>query len=173
MGYEFEHFTPNKNNDKGEINDKKNDGNNKKSEARLYRDMLGLSSTQTWKIYDDEISKDHIADNDKIDRFKSPLLFKPIFNNEGEYIVYIFPSEIPAQYKEAEFRISSKKLRRSFNMKTPSDFDTVDFLCYITDEDIKKWVISKLTGILNNASNGKSKLIAESLLTIYKNIEFV
>lgn len=172
--YEFEHFTPNKFNDKGEIKDKKDDGDNKKSEARLYRDMLGLSSTQTWKSYDDEITKDHVADNDnnKIDRFKSPLLFKPIFT-KGEYVVYIIPSEIPAQYKEAKFRISSKKERKSFEMETPSDFDTVDFLSYITDEGIKKWVISILTGILNNASNGKSKLIAKSLLAIYKNIEFV
>lgn len=176
--YEFEHFTPNRQRDKGEQANLKDDGDFSKGTARLYRDMLGLSSVQTWKSYDsDVITKDHVANRpeDKIDRFKSPLLIKPIFKN-GTFEVYLIPSSIPELYLNAEFAISSKNKRHSFNMKTPAAFDVDDFLQFITCEELVKFVKKKLDDIIYKAEQehkGKAKKIAKTLLSIFNNIEYV
>lgn len=166
--YKFRHFNPNKDNDRGETRDNNTDGNNKEQIARLYRDMLGLSSAQQWGSYNDEITKEHVADEDekKIERFKSPLVFKPIIKG-GKAIVYIFPTDIPEQYKGAEFQISSSQRRENFIMKAPESFDIIDFLCYITDDGIKKWIIDQLENMDTNSP------IVKTLLVIYNNIKFV
>lgn len=166
--YKFGHFNPNRNNDRGETRDNNTDGNNKEHIARLYRDMLGLSSAQQWGSYDDEITKEHIVEDDKnkIERFKSPLVFKPIIKGE-KAIVYIFPTDIPEQYKGAEFRISSSQRHDSFIMKAPESFDIIDFLCYITDDGIKKWIIDQLEKM------GTNRPIVKTLLVIYNKIKFV
>ena len=108
-------FYPNRASDKGEISDLKYDGTiniiNKK--ARLYRDMLGLSSLQEWRKYGDTITKENIPESNKkediIDRFKSPLLIKPLYNN-GRFDIYLLPMTIPDKYKNAVFEIRSKIL---------------------------------------------------------------
>lgn len=176
--YEFEHFTPDKQSDKGEQANMKDDGDFSKGNARLYRDMLGLSSVQTWKSYDSDIViKEHITNRteNKIDRFKSPLLIKPIFKN-GMFDVYLIPSSIPEAYLNAEFAISSSNKRRNFNMRTPSAFDVDDFLQFITCEELIKFVNKRLDAIINKAERehrSKAKRIAKTLLSIFNNIEYV
>lgn len=175
--YEFEHFSPNRNNDKGEKSDMSADGENRKEIARLYRDMLGLSSQQAWKSYNDVISKEYVptTENDKIERFKSPILIKPVFNNGG-FDVYLIPSSIPERYIGAEFRISSKTCRNSFTMNTPSEFDVCDFLRFITDEGIVESMRETLTDIISLAERNrknKTKKIAKTILSIYNNIRYV
>lgn len=175
--YEFQHFTPNKHTDKGEMSDMAEDGNNRKEIARLYRDMLGLSSPQTWKSYDDVITKEHVSERteDEIERFRSPILIKPIFNN-GSFDVYLIPLSIPALYKDADFRISSKARRSSFIMKTPSEFDVCDFLRFITDEGIVESMRETLNKIIRQAEQNrknKTKKIARTILSIFNNIRYV
>lgn len=176
--YQFEHFTPNKQHDKGELANLKDDGEYRRDLAKLYRDMLGLSSSQVWKSYDNDIiTKDHVTDspNNKIDRFKSPILIKPIYKN-GVFDVYLIPTSIPTTYLNAEFSISSKNRRDSFNMKTPATFDVNDFLQVITCDGIIEFMSKKLNAIIDMAERehkGKAKKIAKTLLSIYKNIEYV
>ena len=176
--YEFRHFTPNRENDRGEQADMKNDGNHSKDIARLYRDMLGLSSVQTWRKYDnDVITKDHVTDcpNNKIDRFKSPILIKPIYHN-GKFDVLLIPSIIPNAYLNADFTISSNNRRQSFQMRTPTSFDTDDFLQYITDDNVVEFIVGEINEILYNAEQerrSKAKKIAKTLLSIFNNIKYV
>ena len=171
--YKFRHFTPNIDNDKGEKVDKKNDGENKENIARLYRDMLGLSSSQTWMSYNkDTISKENecLDEDSAIERFKSPLLFKPIYEN-NKFHVLIIPTPIPNNYLNAIFKISSSNVGQSFEMRTPNQFDTKDFLSFITDENITNWVIKQLKKI--ESDKKRTKQIKNTLISIYSNINYI
>ena len=53
------------------------------SSAKLYRDMLGLSTTQEWMKYGATINKS-ITD---VERFKSPLLIKPLYNEDTGWLI--------------------------------------------------------------------------------------
>lgn len=176
--YEFEHFTYNKETDKGELSDFKTDGENKKEIARLYRDMLGLSSSQTWNSYArDIITKEHkpVTPEDGIDRFKSPILFKPIFHN-GAYDVYLIPSIIPNSYLGTTFDISSKNKGSHFTMETPKEFDVNDFLQFITCQETYDLMSKRLNKIIEAAERerrGKAKRIAQTLLSIYNSLSYV
>lgn len=176
--YEFKHFTPERNRDKGELADLEVDGENKKSIARLYRDMLGLASSQTWFSYSrDVITKEHLSEHsgDTIDRFKSPILIKPIYRN-GEFEVLLIPSEIPTSYLDAPFDISSKNNRSHFVMKTPRSFDVCDFLQFVTCQETYDMMTERLNDIILKAEmerKGKAKKIAKTLLNIYNNFVYV
>jgi len=108
----------------------------------LFRDLLGLSSDQDWmnygtekidreggpvtdrngnKVYgSDTLSKKSI--NGEIDRFKSPIVFKPVRReNTDVFDVYIATEEIPSAYFNQQFEITSKKWRGKHSiMKIPS-----------------------------------------------------
>ena len=176
--YAFQHFTPDRQRDRGERSDMRGDGENSRENARLYRDMLGLSSVQTWRAYDnDVITKEHnpINPENKIDRFKSPLLIKPLFR-DGQFEVYLIPSPIPTPYLNAEFNISSQRRHQSFCMRTPSRFDVSDLLQFITCEDFADFIKENLTEISNRAERehkNAARKIAKTLLAIYNNIEYV
>lgn len=176
--YEFRHFTPNKNQDKGELSDFDADGLNKKEISRLYRDMLGLSSSQTWNSYSkDVITKEHLAapSEDTIERFKSPILIKPVLRN-GQYEVFLIPSPVPAPYLNATFDISSKNNRSHFAMKTPKQFDVSDFLQFVTCQETYDMITGRLDEIIQDAERerkGKAKKIAKTLLSIFNSLGYV
>lgn len=169
--HKFQHFSPNKDNDKGEKYESKNYGDNKETEARLYRDCLGLSSSQEWKKYSDTITKEFIPSHgeDSIDRFKSPILIKPIYEN-GCYSVYLIPSAIPAKYLNSEFIIRSRVKGKSFQMKTPNEFDTNDYVQYFCDTDIRNWVIKNLNSI---KATGAGEKIQKTLISIYETLKYI
>ena len=167
----FRHFTPNRYNDQGEKFEQNRYGDNKASIARLYRDCLGLSSSQEWMKYKDTITKEYIpsSNEDIIDRFKSPILIKPIIES-NKYVIYLIPSNIPDQYLNAEFRIKSRKSSEKLTMKTPHKFDTRDYLQYVTNNGIRKWVIEKIDDI---DATGKGERIKRAVTSIYRNIKYV
>ena len=176
--YEFRHFTPDRNHDKGELADMKVDGENKKDISRLYRDMLGLASSQTWYSYNkDIITKEHVTDDSEqmVDRFKSPILIKPIYKN-GVFEVLLIPSLIPDSYLNATFDISSKVNHSHFTMKTPKEFDVWDFLQFVTCQETYDMMTEKLKDIIDKAEQermGKAKKIAKTLLSIYNSLGYV
>jgi hypothetical protein len=176
--YEFRHFTPDKLQDKGELADMKADGQNKKEKSRLYRDMLGLSSSQTWNSYSkDVITKEHMPapSEDQIERFKSPILIKPIVQN-GSYDVYLIPSKVPTAYLNTTFDISSKNNRSHFTMKTPKEFDVCDFLQFVTCQETYDMMTKRLNEIIEDAERerkGKAIRIAKTLLSIYNSLGYV
>lgn len=75
-----------------------------KGTPMLYRDMLGLSSEQSWLSYKAKVTK--TSKNGAIDRFKSPITFKPFQSPKG-WDVYIIPQAIPAEMKNTAFVIES------------------------------------------------------------------
>lgn len=72
----------------------------------LFREALGLSGVQSWRAYNDQITIESRFENGKIDRFKSPLIYRPVPVGEGKYIVYIYLTPIDPQYQKASFKIS-------------------------------------------------------------------
>lgn len=110
-----------------------------KGEPRLYRDMLGLSSEQSWYSYKASVSKS--AKNGQIDRFKSPITFKPYRKGSG-WIVYIIPGVIPQEMKNASFVIESKGKKTT--LVTP-EFDLNDYFKFAfsyfnTDNTVEDYV---------------------------------
>jgi hypothetical protein len=94
----------------------------------LFKDMLGLSSTENWRSpYRLSIKKESI--NNEIDRFKSPILFKPIRSNDNSFTVFFKGTEIPNNYLDKRFRIRAKE-KNHLELKTYPDFDIDEFLDY-------------------------------------------
>lgn len=126
------HPTNNGNFDKGEIFERKYTYN--QQDARLYRDMLGLSSSQSWQKYNGAlISKE----NSNIERFKSPLLIKPfitlVTDEKVEFIVLIIPSIIPDIYYNQVFAIKKDGNNETvLELKTPEkeEFSIEKFLMF-------------------------------------------
>ena len=119
------------------------------SNARLYRDMLGLSSSQSWQKYNAVISKE----NKDIERLESPLLLKPFVAKEtGENVVFIVllvPYAIPENYFDQTFTIKKNgDDSDALPLKTPSKekFNLVEFLRYslCKDEDGYKEALRQL-----------------------------
>lgn len=123
--------------------------------ALLYRDILGLSTSQEWMKYGATI----IKENPEIERFKSPILIKPLCDFErNRYVVFIIPLEvdkdylgksvnISIKYKEREPKqneteeekqrreaLMAKRKRRNqqpMTLDIPKDFVIADYLEYI------------------------------------------
>jgi len=156
------------------------------SNARLYRDMLGLSSSQSWMFYGATISKEDNATNKEIDRFKSPILFKPLFDEiKMKYVVYIIPMPICEEIKDKEFKISVnyKEDRRAsrnitpMTIKTPSVFDVADYLKFVFEGEGRR-IAERQINAMPNKIKRKNKqtnkieeidnMMKKSLKSIYK-----
>lgn len=121
----------------------------------LFRDLMGLSTEQDWMNYGkmkkdkngnsilnkgqvsygtDLITKSAL--NGEIDRFKSPITFKPIKReNVDIYDVYLIPNSIPSDFLNKTFTVSSSTSNaRNLNMTTPAEFILDDYLdfCFKT-----------------------------------------
>lgn len=170
--------------DKGETNDFLVDSNTgvdsfPNSKTRLYRDMLGLSSTQSWMFYGATISKEENADKKEIERFKSPILLKPLYDeNTQEYIVYIIPMPICDGIKDKEFKITIKysegrQANRNITpmpIKTPSVFDVADYLKYVFEGEGKNIVETQIKAMpdeFDKFGKKKTETIKEKLKRIY------
>lgn len=116
-----------------------------KKDNLLFRDLMGLSTEQDWMNYGEQktdrngrkidnafkpdvISK--VSADNTIDRFKSPITFKPIKRKDKEiFDVYIVKNEIPERYLGHTFTVKSKtSTSGNLNMNTPSNFSLDDYL---------------------------------------------
>jgi hypothetical protein len=100
----------------------------------IFKDLFGLSTSESWGSYGFTIEKKHsrrdnnscqtINDNDpfKISRFKSPLFFK-IINKSDQHAVYFKVNPIPSNYGGEWFSIYKG---RSFSLCLPV-YDQFDF----------------------------------------------
>ena len=97
----------------------------------LVRDLFGLSSDELWLSYRTSISKKH----NEIDRFKSPIIFKPIFDEaKGKYITYFKATPIPHEYLNQSFQIKSKK-GGFIKLSTPPEFEFDAYFNFIFDRN--------------------------------------
>lgn len=110
-------------------------------EKKIVRDLLGLSTEQTWKDYPG--SKDGASivkfntnekgetksENETINRFASPILFKPVWDGRNnKYIVYFKASPIPPEYLNSWFAIEANGTRMDETLPMWSDFKIDQFL---------------------------------------------
>lgn len=92
--------------------------NGYKNNRWLFRDALGLASSQEWKDYNDTLniageSKDADGRNIPVKRFQSPILYRPVPNGDGSFTVYIYLKPIPETYRNADFTITDKPGRNN------------------------------------------------------------
>ncbi len=119
-------------------------------ERHLWRDLLGLSSTESasyWKI-----NKSIDLKDSKINRFKSPLIFKPIKIAEKQYRVFFgVPPYIQYQFENGatingESEILDKIFKVDFKgtsglkLKYPVKFNYSEFLQYAISTYNSNWV---------------------------------
>lgn len=109
-----------------------------KGTPMLYRDMLGLSSTQSWFSYNATVTKK--AKDSSIDRFKSPITFKP-FQRNNRWEVYIIPHPIPKEMRNTAFVVESGN--RTSTLISP-DFNLEHYLefafGYFQNNDIEDYI---------------------------------
>lgn len=96
----------------------------------MFRDLLGLASIETgWRDeYETAISKKDIRN--EVSRFKSPILFKPLFIN-GQWYIFLLHREIPLQFKNTVFKVGGKGLSASLRMKPYDGFSMSDYMNYL------------------------------------------
>ena len=117
----------------------------------LLKDLLGLSSNESWKSYDDVITKTEAALVDEkyvkikqesklnIARIKSPLLFKIFKTRERYHIFIIIDKEmekvITEQVLGKTFILGSTETGAEFPLSFPKSFSLSDFFAYILKGD--------------------------------------
>ena len=113
---------------------------------KLFKDLLGLSSEESWYSYRSNISKvqarqdrgrwveESKKENIVFERFKSPILFKPILRANDTIRVYVFLDQ-----KSLDEAISINKdfiiknEREQFHLSFPDSFSLNDFFNFILD----------------------------------------
>lgn len=96
--------------------------------AYLIKDLLGLSVMEKWHKQGFTITKTHI--NGEIERFQSPIFFKPIRKSQNKFIVYFEGRDIPKQFLDQAFNIK-KDGSGDLQLKTPKNFNIDDFMKYV------------------------------------------
>lgn len=86
----------------------------------LFRDYLGLSTVETWKIpYNKTITKK----SNQVSRFKSPILFKPLFI-DNKWFVFLLHRDIPKGFMNDNliFRVSDANIKYKGNLDTEAPY---------------------------------------------------
>lgn len=105
----------------------------KQLEAYLFRDYLGLSTVESWmKPYNSEIKK---TCNRDIVRFKSPLLFKPVYLS-GKWYIFLLHKEIPEEFKQARVTVKDNK-NHSANLTPFPQFSMADYLNFLFNKNMQ------------------------------------
>ena len=109
----------------------------------LIRDLLGLSTEQSWLSYkNDTITKasvDKIKSEPIYARFMSPINFKPIRLSDG-FRVYIGATEFPEELLGKSFAINSKNnpSLNPFFLTFPNSFNIQEYLNFVFEEKNSK-----------------------------------
>ena len=107
----------------------------------LYRDALGLSTSQCWRAYDDTIKTSLQDDPAAGVRFKSPIDYHPVPDGQGGFIVYITLHQIPDELRAESFRISDSRKDDDVddleNMRIAERFSLTEYFQYILDNHKK------------------------------------
>jgi hypothetical protein len=117
-----------------------------KDEFKLTKDLLGLAAEETWKSYNSKIEKIQAKkmytswiEVNKEDRtfirFKSPILIKPILNeNNTKYTIHFILNQksINSALKVNKDFIIKDKFK-SFKIEFPESFSLIDYFDFISD----------------------------------------
>lgn len=132
-------------------------------DKKLMKDLLGLSKEESWKSYRITISKEA----EGIDRFKSPIFFKPIQTEENKYTIFFKGLKINENFLGREFTI---KNNGSGNLKlnTLDKFDLDEFFEFIFSDKIFNKVFA--TGNNKYVEQKYQNRYFNELKTIFKEI---
>ena len=149
------------------LNDKLNEQKNKHNNSdilvsegaeKIVRDLLGLSTSQSWRSYGINVIKEG-----EIKRFKSPIMFKFIKNGDG-YDVYFWNEkrneEKLKDFCGKTFRINAGRCNFELDV---ADFDLDHFLNWLYNG--KKTILSKLS---DDVEAKEYKIIDEILNNLKK-----
>lgn len=107
------------------------------------KDLLGLSTLEQWKLPDHRgrytrstmIKKESVSN--EIDRFQSPITFKPVKVNNG-YQVYVLLREIPKDFLNTAIKFSNN--RDDFTIPVWKDFSIRRFLDFVLNYDVDRLI---------------------------------
>lgn len=104
--------------------------------AYMTKELLGLSTREDWKFYNETVITRENSDK-QIQRFSSPILFKPIKGNKGSYTIYFTYKRIHDDMFNATFNISSNKLDDPIQLVTPGKevFSMSKYFDFLFDYD--------------------------------------
>jgi len=105
---------------------------------RLMRDLFGLSSTQNWMSYNATIEKNDPTK--EVERFKSPIIFKPIIEGKSMRIYFWADNSVEAILNR-EFVVNFDR-KRGLKLKTPIEFNFNDFFDFAFNLDLSKYIDS-------------------------------
>lgn len=115
-----------------------------------FKDIFGLSNSEQWKSYGKTIIKKNaenksttinfsdksIKSSDFVERFASPLFFKPIQSGKNEFKIYVSYNELPNTYKGQKFIVynNTKGTNPKLCLQIPTNFTFKDFFDFIFDK---------------------------------------
>jgi len=121
---------------------------------KIIKDLLGLSSEESWKsynaiivkaqsetddsghvIYENEIPND--LKKKEIERFQSPLLIVPIETKDGFTIFFKFKEGVSIQGKWFNIKNSKNSHNKPFTLQVAEDFSLNKFFEYLSDGSFK------------------------------------
>lgn len=96
-----------------------------------YRDCLGLSTDESWRNYGMNIKKS----SDTVERFMSPILFKPVKTDSG-WRVYIVYYELPDAFRKATIKIqSTRHPHNTLKLNIDPEFSIQDYIDFVFKMD--------------------------------------
>jgi hypothetical protein len=115
-----------------------------------FKDLFGLASEESWKSYDKTIIKENVRkssksnlilnkkkkDDDYIERFKSPLIFK-LIKEENSYNVYIIFEDLPKEYIGSKYSVFPKNTGSKLVLEIPN-FSMTNLFDFIKDNSLFK-----------------------------------
>lgn len=113
----------------------------------LIKDLLGLSSREEWVKSDKIITKEHVLceKHKSVERYQSPIFFKPINIKNGMYIIYFEGRDVHKEYLNQEFLIKCNG-EGNLKLKTPEKFNIYEFLEYVQKNNSNYIRINKVGG---------------------------
>lgn len=107
---------------------------------RIVKDIMGLSTLEKWGTEGtiEKKSKEQKEQKENgIERFKSPIIFKPI-KKDNKFKVYFKATSINSRFLDYEFII--KKDSDSITLRTVSEFDFEEFFNFAFQTELKDYM---------------------------------
>jgi hypothetical protein len=136
----------------------------------LVRDLLGVAPFQNYSSYNFRLQYDK---ENEIQRFQSPIIFKPIATDKNKFRVYLILNHIPDEMFNKKFKINKIPGNPKNDFKelfTPPRFDIEDFLKFAISLDIANHVEQKYHEKQKNDKN-YYHIIYDIYSSLKKNIQ--
>ena len=109
----------------------------------LMKDLLGLSTNESWAFKEGGVKLGLTIQKESknINRYKSPITFKPIQIENKRVRVYLFADHINKKFLDEYFEVKAKGT--PLQIKTPKEFDIENFLKFSFSTDLSLHIDQK------------------------------